>query len=53
MSRKDEAYNYIRTKIIKADFLPEQVLSENTLTDEIGVSRTPVREALHQLVRRG
>ncbi|CCI86467.1 GntR family transcriptional regulator [Lactobacillus gigeriorum] len=53
MSRKDEAYSYIRTKIIKGDFLPEQVLSENTLTEKIGVSRTPVREALHQLSAEG
>ncbi|CCI84913.1 transcriptional regulator [Lactobacillus pasteurii DSM 23907 = CRBIP 24.76] len=49
MTRKDDAYKYIRNKIIRGEYLPEQILSENTLTQEIGVSRTPVREALHQL----
>ncbi|HAT53727.1 MAG TPA: GntR family transcriptional regulator [Lactobacillus sp.] len=49
MSRKDEAYEYLRNKIVINDFHPNQVLSENKLTDELNMSRTPVREALKEL----
>ena len=41
-----EAYQYIRGQIIHLDFPPGTALSENELGATLGVSRTPVREAL-------
>lgn len=49
MTRKDEAYDYIRNEIIHNRFRPNQVLSENQITANLNMSRTPVREALKQL----
>ncbi|KRL62024.1 GntR family transcriptional regulator [Lactobacillus psittaci] len=53
MSLKEQAYDYIKDKIIKNEFLPGTGLSENSLTAEIGVSRTPIREALVSLMGEG
>lgn len=47
---RDLAYEEIRSRILKYDLLPGQRLDENGLAGEIGVSRTPVREALHRLI---
>ena len=45
----DIAYNYIREKILSAQSLPGAPLYTNTLAGEIGISRTPIRDALRQL----
>ncbi len=44
-----KAYDYLRDRIISGEFLPGQFLSAQKLAGEIGVSRTPVREAMRQL----
>jgi DNA-binding GntR family transcriptional regulator len=46
---KKEAYEYIRNKIISCEFKPGDMISEKELQQEIGVSRTPIREALFKL----
>ncbi|MDK7327510.1 MULTISPECIES: GntR family transcriptional regulator [Lactobacillus] len=53
MSLKEQAYSYIKEKILKNDFAAGTSLSENSLTSEIGVSRTPIREALVSLMGEG
>lgn len=45
----DIAYTYIRKRILNGEFRPGQPLMTNELSAEIGVSRTPVRDALRQL----
>jgi DNA-binding GntR family transcriptional regulator len=43
----------IRETIVSGEYPPGAGLSEVTLSDELGVSRTPVREALKQLAAEG
>ena len=45
----DKAYDAIRDMIVDGVFAPGDHLSEEHLSAEIGVSRTPVREALRRL----
>lgn len=47
------AYSEIKRLIILKKLKPGQRLSENALSKEIGVSRTPVREALRRLAAEG
>lgn len=46
-------YRNLRNEIVKGQILPLERLVENQVAKENGVSRTPVREALHQLERDG
>lgn len=48
-SAADRAYKLIRRAILDLTFLPGTTLSESALVDQIGVSRTPVRQALQRL----
>lgn len=45
----DVAYAYIRKRILSGEYAPGKPLMTKELSDEIGVSRTPVRDALRQL----
>ena len=45
----DVAYDYIRKRILSGEYVPGQSLATVVLAEEIGVSRTPVRDALRQL----
>lgn len=49
----DDVILAVRTAVLKGDFPPGQRLSEPELARELGVSRTPVREALRALEREG
>lgn len=49
MSAKDIAYEMIKDKIISAEFLPGEKLSENKLMNMLDIGRTPIREALSKL----
>jgi len=44
-----EVFYNIREKILSGEYKPNEELKENTLATNLGVSRTPVREALRQL----
>ncbi|MGD9577414.1 MAG: GntR family transcriptional regulator [Syntrophorhabdus sp.] len=46
---RKKVYHYIREKILNGDIAPGERLIETRLAQEIGTSRTPVREALHSL----
>jgi DNA-binding GntR family transcriptional regulator len=50
---KAEAYRIIRESISTGHFPPGAPLKESELARELGVSRTPVREALNQLSKEG
>ena len=46
---REEVYKYLRRKILAGEIGSDQRLVEAKLAEEIGTSRTPVREALHKL----
>lgn len=50
-SLADRAHTVLRDRIVSLEFPPGSLLSENTLSDRLGISRTPVREALKRLER--
>ena len=52
-SKRDAVYEFIRERIVMGRYRPGDLLDEQTLADENGVSRTPVREALRRLVEEG
>jgi DNA-binding GntR family transcriptional regulator len=45
----DVAYEFIRKRILSGEYPPGRALMTKELASEIGVSRTPVRDALRQL----
>ncbi len=49
MSRVDQAYEEIRRRIINNEYPPLHQVLEHELATELGMSRTPVREALIRL----
>lgn len=46
---REYAYRVIKYNIISLDLIPGSMVSENELAEEMGISRTPVREALIEL----
>ncbi len=52
-SLKEIAYDLIRTKILNHEFEPGSRIREDLLASELSMSRTPVREAINQLVAEG
>ncbi|GMK43623.1 GntR family transcriptional regulator [Paenibacillus glycanilyticus] len=47
------AYREIRERIMRAEYMPGSMLSENELAAQLGMSRTPVRAAISLLEREG
>ena len=52
-TRKQAAYEYIKKKILSCMYEPGVVMNEQTLCDELELSRTPVRDALSRLEQEG
>lgn len=50
---REKAYGYLKEKVLSGSFVPGERLTEEHLADQLGVSRTPVREALHKLELEG
>jgi DNA-binding GntR family transcriptional regulator len=48
-----QAYGRLRQAILSGDYAPGAALFENQLAEKLGMSRTPVREALQTLSRDG
>ncbi len=49
----EQAYNRLEEMIVTLRLAPGAVLSEQTLANELGIGRTPVREALQRLSHEG
>lgn len=52
-SLKLKAYNAIKDKIIRCEYPPSTLISEEALREELGVSRTPIRDAISRLEQEG
>lgn len=50
---RDEVFNTLRQRILKGDLKPGERLMEIHLADQLGVSRTPIREAIRMLELEG
>ena len=50
-TKSDFAYTTLRAKILSGEFAPGQVFNQATLARTIGISTTPLREALRRLKR--
>lgn len=50
-SKGEVAYQQLRKMIVRLDLAPGDVLREEELRDQLGVGRTPIREALQRLER--
>jgi DNA-binding GntR family transcriptional regulator len=46
---RKKVYHYIRERILTGAIAPDERLVETTIAREVGTSRTPIREALHNL----
>lgn len=51
--KRDEAYQSIKQAIIKSEYEPNTILYETSVCKTLGMSRTPVREALMHLADEG
>ena len=49
----DSAYEVLRSRILSGELAPGERLVEQTLAEDLGLSRTPVREAIRRLVHEG
>ena len=50
---RDVVFKNLRTAILRGDFQPGERLMENQLAERMGVSRTPIREAIRKLELEG
>jgi DNA-binding GntR family transcriptional regulator len=50
---RDTAYAELRNRLCAGEYLPGERLTEVTLAEDLGMSRTPVREAIHRLQAEG
>lgn len=53
ISYKEKVYNELKQAIINNELAPGEALNERRLADSLGISRTPIREALQWLERDG
>lgn len=52
-TRRDLAYQHLKHRLLRGEFPPGTRLGEERLAAELGVSRTPIREALSRLHSEG
>ena len=50
-SLSEQAYRLIRQKIVRLELAPSAVIREDVLQQQLGIGRTPIREALQRLAR--
>ncbi|KAB2332082.1 GntR family transcriptional regulator [Cytobacillus depressus] len=53
VSLADQAYNLLKKAIVSAELAPKEELPEEKLAADLGISRTPLREALKRLAMEG
>ncbi len=51
--RVEEAYRHIKTRIMSAELPPGATVNEQAIAGALGISRTPVREAIRKLEQEG
>jgi DNA-binding GntR family transcriptional regulator len=49
----EKAYRLLKHKIVTLDLEPLAIIDDLALANELGIGRTPIREALHQLAAEG
>ena len=49
----EKAYNTVKKQIFNFELKPKQVFFETDISRKLGVSRTPIREALRKLEQEG
>ena len=52
-SRGEEAYRYLKTVIVSADLPAGSAINEIAIAGKLGISRTPLREAVRRLEQEG
>ncbi len=52
-SKKIVAYDILKRRIVQNELKPGVPINENALSEEMKISKTPIREALQQLEREG
>ena len=50
-SLSEQAYRLIRQKIVRLELAPGAIIREDVLQQQLGIGRTPIREALQRLAR--
>ena len=53
LSIREKVYEQLKSAILSGHYTPGEKLAEEHLAERLGVSRTPVREALHKLESEG
>ncbi|MEW6672729.1 MAG: GntR family transcriptional regulator [Thermodesulfobacteriota bacterium] len=53
VSVREKTYEFLKAQMLSGQFRPGERLTEESLAAELGVSRTPIREALHKLELEG
>jgi len=53
VSAREKTYEFLKEKVLSGQFRPGARLTEEHLAAELGVSRTPIREALHKMELEG
>lgn len=53
LSYKFQVYSELKKGILNGDYPPGSVMNERKLSEEMGISRTPIREGLQMLARDG
>jgi DNA-binding GntR family transcriptional regulator len=51
--RVEEAYRHLKTRIMSAELPPGGTVNEQAIAEALGISRTPVREAIRRLEQEG
>src|SRR4051812_16538780 len=49
----DRAYEHVRSRLLSGDYLGGELLTEGEIATDLGISRTPVREAFLRLQAEG
>jgi DNA-binding GntR family transcriptional regulator len=50
---QQQAYDFIKSQIMTLKYKPNQYVTDTQVAQELGISRTPVREAFHRLENEG
>lgn len=50
---QEQAYDYLKELILSGEMIENEIYSETKLASEIGISRTPIRDALQRLSQDG